>query len=158
VDRCLSGKLSGMTAGSFMLGRFIQVPHGVSFWNQLSDHEIGFLLNEWVHYRGYRDVLAEVGENRLVRARKMLLEEPERPVRIGPVDGKSFILLKLSRKNLANVEQGLAGAGRSETRELLQMLQAPYGSLYDYGQPWSLNPLKEICAAEGLALPEQTDT
>ena len=153
VAHCRADGLSGLTAGSFMLGRFIQVSHGVSFWNQLSDDEIGWLLNEWVAYRTYRDVLAEVGETRIVRARKMLLEEPNRPVRISAVDVKAFILLKLSSKTLGDIDRGLAADSRVETREILKRLQMPYGDLFDFGKPWSLNPLRKICADEGLPLP-----
>ncbi len=158
VDRCLDLDLCGMSAGSFMIGRFLQVPHGVTFWNQLSDKEIGFVLNEWVHYRKYRQVLMEVGEHHIARARKILLDGPDRPLKIDLVDGKSFMILKLSRKNILNIEKGLGEDAFTETAELLQMLAKPFSFFYDYRQKWSINPLRKICEQEGIALPEPNET
>ncbi len=150
---CLERGLKGMFAGSYMLGRFTQEGLGISFWNRLGNGEIAFLLNEWVLYRKYREVLREVGEHRIARARKVLLEEPEREMAIRPVDGKTFIRLKLSRKKGVNIEKELGPDTSPETRELLQLLQKPFSFFFDYRYPWSLNPLKKICAEEGVSLP-----
>ncbi len=157
VARCLKMGLTGLTAGSFMLGRFIQETHSISFWNRLSDREIGFLLNEWVQYRKYREVLLDVGEHRIARARKILVEGPDQDLNLGPVDGKAFMELKLSRKNLVNIASNLEEMACEETRFLCEMLQKPYSYFYDYRFPWSLNPLKKICVQEGLPLPGEDD-
>jgi hypothetical protein len=153
VRRCLSQGWSGMDAGSFMLGRFIQSGHSVAFWNQLGDGEIAFLLNEWILYRKYRELMQEVGEHHIARARKILLEEPERPLRLSSVDVKNFVQLKLSSKDLDKIAAALPQNASPETRELLEWARQPFGSLYDYGAPWSLNPLKKLCQQEGIDLP-----
>jgi hypothetical protein len=153
AGRCLKMGLSGMTAGCYMLGRFSQGDHPIVFWNQLGDREIAFLLNEWIQYRKYREVLREVGEHRIARARKVLLEEPERSLPLKPVDGKTFIRLKLSEKDLTRVAEALDPGASPESAALLAMLQKPYSYFYDFNYPWSVNPLRKICQDEGRDFP-----
>jgi hypothetical protein len=157
AQRCLQMGWRGMTAGCFMLGRFIATDHPVAFWNQLGDREIGFLLNEWILYRKYRNVLNEVGEHRIARARKILLEEPERPLDLSAVDAKQFIRLKLSRKSPERIMTTLDEECSVETKELLTFLAGPFGNLYDYNYPWSINPLRKICKEEGVGMPGESD-
>jgi hypothetical protein len=53
---CLQRGLSGLTAGSFMIGRFVAHPLPVHMWDSLSDTIVAFLLNEYVLYEKYQQV------------------------------------------------------------------------------------------------------
>ena len=50
-------QLSGLTAGAFILGRFIAQPLPSTFWEAFDDKEIAFMLNEYVLYEKYIKVL-----------------------------------------------------------------------------------------------------
>ncbi len=72
---CTSRGISGLTAGSFMIGRFVARPLPVSLWNRLSDAVVAFMLNEYVLYEKYQQVLQEVGEIKLARAHSRIETE-----------------------------------------------------------------------------------
>jgi hypothetical protein len=72
---CLEKELSGLKAGSFMLGRFVSKPIATAVWDNLDDQIVAFLLNEYVLYEKYLHVLEEVGEIRLARAHSRIETE-----------------------------------------------------------------------------------
>ena len=47
---CIEQGLSGLKAGSFMLGRFVARPLPTSIWNAVNEKIVAFLLNEYVIY------------------------------------------------------------------------------------------------------------
>lgn len=157
VRKCRSEGRCGLTAGSFMLGRFLAGDHPVSFWNQLSDGDIAFLMNEWVQYRQYREVLYKVGEHHIARARTILQEGRAEDVPIEITDVREFIRLKLSRRDLKRALEAVDPEAKNATREMLEKLRAPYGEIYQYNQNWSLNPFKLVCEKEGLPLPGEDE-
>ena len=61
---CLDRGLSGLKAGSFMLGRFVSKPISTTVWNRLSDRIVAFLVNEYVLYEKYIHVLEPTAVSR----------------------------------------------------------------------------------------------
>lgn len=158
IPLCLGKKLKGFTAGAFMLGRFICISHPVSFWQELQPEEIVYLLNEFILFEKYLQVLNEIGERRVNRARNTILDSGLGSIRVRKSDAKIFITLKLSLKDWSPILKALHETHDPETKYLIDLLQKPYGQLYDYQQPWSISELQEICKKEGFPLPDAFET
>lgn len=153
VARCRAEGRRGMTAGCFTLGRFACTPEPVAFWNRLDDGDAAYLLEEWVLHARYLRVLDEVGERRIRRARERIDARGLAEIRVTRGDAVAFVSLKLSERDLARVA-ALCGAGADpQTLRLLELLRGPYGELFDFDAPWSMDRLRRICAAAGLPLP-----
>ena len=74
LEECSGKRISGYEAGAFMLGRFLCLHYPVSFWRSFAPQELGLLVNEWVLFEKYMQVLHNVGERRVLLARKQILK------------------------------------------------------------------------------------
>ena len=157
IKACRMRNIKGYTAGSFMLGRFVCLPHPVKFWNKLALEEIVFILNEYILFEKYLQVLNDLGEKHISRARLEILREGIDKVSLSNLDSKVFITLKLCFKNWDSLIENYKDEINSETLNLLNTLKNPFGYFYDYNSEWSLSNLKAICQNEGLALPGEMD-
>ena len=157
IVQCRRGGVSGLSAGSFMLGRFLSQPQTVGFWKGMDPGEIAFMLNEWVLFEKYMKVLDSVGERKLNRARQQILAEGFGQVTLGAGDAKLFISLKIAGVDRRLVRAALDGESDPETERLLDILDQPYGFFFNYHAPWSLSALEEICRREGLSIPDPKD-
>jgi hypothetical protein len=153
VARCRERGLSGFTAGSFMIGRFLALEHPTVFWRAITADQIGFLLNEWVLFQKYMGVLNQVGERRVNRARDRILVEGLEPITIRSADLRVFTTLKLAEPDLDAVAASVPSTADPQARSVVALITAPWGQLYAYDKPWSLGKLIEICEREGLPLP-----
>lgn len=142
---CARRGLTGLTAGSFMLGRFIANPLPVAMWNRLSDADVAFLLNEYVMYQKYIQVLQEVGEIKLARAHSRIETEGIDNMVIRNFDHATFIPLLRSQHDWNLIAEALEGMEHQDNTHLLVTeLARP---LSDFG--WSDNYIHEILAAAG---------
>ena len=73
LAKCFRDRISGYEAGAFMLGRFLSLRYPIAFWRALTPAEIGLLVNEWVLFEKYMQVLHNVGERKVLLARKQIL-------------------------------------------------------------------------------------
>lgn len=153
VARCTHAGLSGFTAGSFMLGRFLSLDHPVVFWRSLAPAEIGFLLNEWVLFQKYMSVLHQVGERRVNRARDHILVEGLEPITIRAADLRVFTTLKLAGPDHEAIAAGVPSTADPQAHSVISLVSAPWNELYAYDKPWSLRKLTDICEREGVPLP-----
>ncbi|MBP7496171.1 MAG: hypothetical protein KA792_00705 [Bacteroidales bacterium] len=151
-------ELKGFTAGSFMLGRFICIRHPMVFWQSLTPGEIAFLLNEFVYFQKYIQVLNDVGEHNLYTARKKILKDGLDIVNIGLADVKTFITLKLAKPDWKKVISAFNFHTPGETLAFADLLQTkPFGFIYNYDKAWEMNELKEICSNEKIPFPTKED-
>jgi hypothetical protein len=153
IEICRDNHLKGYNAGSFMLGRFTCIKHPTKFWKAFKPAEIIFLLNEYVLFEKYMYVLYHVGERNISRAKSTILEHGLENIIINKGIAGIFMTLKLVCSDWKKIEKKLDKKHELETRELVDMLQKPYGFFYDYNAPWSINQLKSICEEEGVVLP-----
>lgn len=158
ADRyCRQEKRSGLHAGSFMLGRFLSMPHLAGFWKVFDTQDLVFMLNEYVLYEKYLNVLCEVGEQQITRAKARILSEEISRIgaRIFQVD--TFVPLKLTGPDWGRMESYASRLFniQPETPDLIRKLALPYGQLFDYEKPWSINKLERICKDNGFDLPEK---
>lgn len=152
---CRERQLSGYMAGSFMLGRFVRLQHPTTFWRAMDAEEIIFLLNEYILFEKYIQVLNDVGERHINRARKIILNDGISSVALAHIDAKVFITLKLVYKDWGQMKSLAISGYDSDTCSLVDLLARPFGYFYDYRQQWSLNALKVICERENLPMPEE---
>ncbi|MEA2096918.1 MAG: hypothetical protein U9P73_09540 [Candidatus Cloacimonadota bacterium] len=157
LQSCLANNLKGFNAGSFMLGRFICIEHPIDFWNAFEDHEIGFMLNEYILFEKYLNVLYEVGEREVNRARKKILNEGLGDIRVKLGDAMVFMSLKLSMQDLNKVKSAIKLNYDKGTEALIKLLQQPFGYFFDYDVKWSISRLEEVCSKEGIPLPDKND-
>jgi len=127
------------------------------FWKNIEMGETAFLLNEYILFEKYLQVLIDLGERHINRARTEILKEGLDKVNLSHIEPKVFMTLKLCFKDWDRLEENFKCDFNSETINLLNLLKKPYGYFYDYNSQWSLNRLKEICDKEGLKLPGEME-
>ncbi|MDD5570675.1 MAG: hypothetical protein PHD97_05895 [Bacteroidales bacterium] len=156
IEICRARDIKGYTAGSFMLGRFICLQHPVNFWEKLKADEIIFLLNEYILFEKYLQILNELGERQINKVRKQILNEGISSVNLAHIDPTVFITLKLIFKEWDSFDKKYYKNYDLETFYLIDLLKRPFGKLYDYKSKWSLNSLIEICEKEKFPIPDET--
>jgi len=155
---CREKGLSGYQAGAFVIGSLIRPESPGLFWEAFSPAEIGGLINEWVLHQKYMNILNDVGEKKISRARTFILSQGLKSLRIHPGMLKEFMPLKLSRIDLSEVRRVLPLNIDPQTVEVLDLLGQPFSKFFNYDDPRSLARLKKICAAEKVPLPGPDDT
>lgn len=144
ADICIAQKLSGLKAGSFMLGRFVANPLPTSLWNQLSDRDVAFLLNEYVLYEKYLHVLEEVGEIKLARAHSRIETEGIDNMIINNFDLYNFVTLLDSTHDWNNIALQLEHIEHQDNTHLLvEKLSQPIGNLFDLSKSWIAAEVEE---------------
>ncbi|HOW24781.1 MAG TPA: hypothetical protein PK711_03855 [Bacteroidales bacterium] len=156
IALCMQRQISGFNAGSFMLGRFICMSHPVAFWEKMDACQIAFLLNEYILFEKYIQVLNDLGERHLNRVRRKILDDGISSINLWHIDPMVFVTLKLIFKDWDVIVEKCAGDLDPETLSLIELLKRPFGYFFDYRSPWSLNRLREICDNEHVPVPEET--
>lgn len=134
---CTSRGLSGLKAGSFMVGRFVAKPMSTQVWTGLSEPVVAFLINEYVLYEKYLHVLEEVGEIRLARAHSRIETEGIDNMIIRNFDLYNFVPLLCASLNWAAVAEALEQIEHQDnTHLLLEKLSQPIDQLFDLSKPW----------------------
>jgi hypothetical protein len=151
--RCLERGLSGYQAGAFLVGSLVEPESPVGFWEQFESAEIAFLLNEWVLHQKYLRLLDDVGESRISRVRSYILSQGLGALSIPRSEAAGFLTLKLSRADLDDVRRCIPEGSDPQTLELIDVLRQPFGMLFDYSDPMSLNRLRSVCTREGMPVP-----
>jgi hypothetical protein len=153
VDRCLQEKRAGYAAGAFMLGRFICLPQPVRFWKSFTPQQAAALLNEWLLFEKYLQILHEAGERRVRQAKRKMLQEGLSVLPLSPAKVKVLMPLKVGRLPLEEVKQSILPWFDSQTRKVVELLRLPYSAFYDFNNPWSVQELEKVCREAGLPLP-----
>ncbi|MBN2408378.1 MAG: hypothetical protein JXE07_01470 [Candidatus Aminicenantes bacterium] len=154
---CRDRGISGYQAGAFVIGNLVRPESPIAFWQAFTPSEIGGLINEWVLHQKYTNILNDVGERKISRARTYILSRGLMSLRIHHGMVREFMPLKLSRISLDEVRQALPGNIDSQTVKVLDLLAQPYGNFYAFDHPGSVARLKKICDAERVALPKPED-
>jgi len=158
IPFCLKKNLKGFTAGSFMLGRFICIPHPVKFWKTLTYDGIVFLLNEFILFEKYHQVLNDIGERKINRARNKILDKGLGSIQVKTSDALIFMSLKLIIKDWNEIIQVINETHDPETVSLISILQKPFSNFYDYKSSWSVGELEDICKKGNLTVPDPDST
>ncbi len=154
ISMCRKEKLSGFTAGAFMLGRFLCHPHPIAFWRAFDPAGIAFMLNEYILFEKYMQVLSEFGERHLNRTRNKILTDDLNSIALSSMDSDAFLPLKLASPDWNEIEASLPSGFDKDSLFLIALLKQPYGRLFDYNLPWSLEKLAGVCIMENIAVPE----
>jgi len=158
VEKCAREHISGYEAGAFMLGRFLCVRYPAAFWKRFSPSEIGLLVNEWVLFEKYMQVLQTVGEREALKARKQILKGGLDQLSLHPGNVQPLITLKLSGAPLHQAQECLPPWADPQSARVLELLQLPYDAFFDFKAAWSVGRLQRICQEENLPLPGPDDT
>ena len=141
-----------------MLGRFLNLRYPVAFWRALTPAEIGLLVNEWVLFEKYMQVLHNVGERKVLLARKQILMNGLEEIALHAAQLQwSLITLKLSGMPLQEAIDSLPEWSDPQSVNVLELLQQPYRVFYDFKACWSIRQLEKICEEENIPLPRPDD-
>lgn len=154
---CKTSRISGYSAGAFMLGRFICTRQTTAFWRSFTPDEIALLLNEWVLFEKYMQLLHRVGDRKIARAKKQFLDGGLDDLALDTRMLRPLITLKLSRIPIDSVRAALPDWSDPQTRKTVDLLEKPYGAFYDFGSQWSFIDLKRICTDEQIPVPGPDD-
>lgn len=144
VDACISQGLSGLKAGSFMLGRFVARPLPTSVWDRLTDGNVAFLLNEYVLYEKYLHVLEEVGEIKLARAHSRIETEGIDNMVIRNFDLYNFVTLIDAAHDWTHVADELERIEHQDNTHLLvEKLSHPIEEIFDMSKSWVVAEIDE---------------
>jgi hypothetical protein len=157
LAKCLRERLSGYEVGAFMLGRFLCLRYPVAFWKRFTASEIGLLVNEWVLFEKYMQLLHNVGERKVLLARKQILKNGLDQIALHAGNVQSLITLKLSGVALGEVQNMLPEWSDPQSKRVLDILQQPYSAFYNFKAAWSVGQLQKICQEENLPLPGPED-
>jgi len=157
LAKCYRERISGYEVGAFMLGRFLCLRYPVAFWKSFSPSEIGLLVNEWVLFEKYMQLLHNVGERKILLARKQILKAGLDQLSLHPGNVQSLITLKLSGVDVEQAKQSLLEWADPQSGRVLELLQQPYRVFYDFNATWSVGQLDKICREENLPLPRPDD-
>ena len=147
---CLKSGLSGLTAGSFMLGRFVARPLPVRMWSELSDSEVAFLLNEYVLYEKYIQVLQEVGEIKLARAHSRIETEGIDNMVLRNFDLSDFIPLLYSNHEWKNISDALEQIEHQDNTHLLvESLSRPIDEIFASHGRWRQGYIDSVLRSAG---------
>ena len=147
---CRERGLSGLTAGSFMIGRFVARPLPIRIWNALSSALVAFLLNEYVLYEKYQQVLQEVGEIKLARAHSRIETEGIDNMVLRNFDLSNFIPLLRSTHDWKQVSEQLEHIEHQDnTHLLITMLDRPFDELFDTSTPWKKAHVDQVLKEAG---------
>ena len=134
---CVAKGISGLTAGSFMIGRFTARPLPLKMWETLEDDVVAFLLNEYVLYEKYQQVLQEVGEIKLARAHSRIETEGIDNMVLRNFDLSNFIPLLYANRNWDFISSALERIEHQDNTHLLvEMLNKPIDEIFDMSTPW----------------------
>ncbi|MFB3915189.1 MAG: hypothetical protein ACE14M_00550 [Terriglobales bacterium] len=158
VEKCTREHISGYEAGAFMLGRFLSVRYPAAFWKCFTPPEIAVLVNEWVLFEKYMQLLHNVGERKVLQTRKKILREGLDELTLHPGSVHSLITVKLSGADLAEARNSLPEWSDAQSARVLELLEQPYHFFYNFDAGWSVEELERICREENLAVPGRDDT
>ena len=134
---CMEHAMSGLRAGSFMIGRFVSKPMSTRVWNRLTDCQVAFLLNEYVLYEKYQQVLEEVGEIRLIRAHSRIETEGVDNMVIENFQLYTFVPLLYSAHNWGQIATALEQINHQDNTHLLvEKLSMHVDQIFDMSKPW----------------------
>lgn len=157
LEKCSRERISGYQAGAFMLGRFLSSRYPVIFWRTFSPLEVALMVNEWVLFEKYMQLLHDMGERKLLQARKKILQEGLDPLQVRPGNVKCLITMKLAGVALDEAKQSMPEWTDAQTAKVIELLQQPYSDFYDYRARWSLAELERICSEDKIAVPQPDD-
>jgi hypothetical protein len=157
LERCYREQISGYAAGAFMLGRFISSPQPVGFWRAFAVFEVALLVNEWILFEQYMQVLNDVGDRRILRVRKTLLSGGLEEISLHPRSLRCLMQLKLCGVGLESIRAALPEWSNRQAAKVIDLLQLPYRAFYDFGSEWSVGELRNICREEALPVPAPDD-
>jgi hypothetical protein len=158
LAKCTREHISGYDAGAFMLGRFLSFRFPIAFWKSFSPSEIGLLVNEWVLFEKYMQLLHKVGERKVLMVRKQILKDGLDQISLQPSNVQCFITLKLSGPRLEEAKDSLPEWSDPQSVRVLELLQQPYSAFYNFNAVWSVRQLEKICREEKLPMPRPDDT
>ena len=146
INNCIKQNLSGLRAGSFMLGRFVAKPLPCRFWKDFTPTEIAYMLNEYILYEKYLQVLEEVGETKLTRAHSKIVSEGMHNFTVNTFNLYNFATLMHigADWDAIKTECRKFDSVQENTLLLMQKLSAPVEEVFDLSEPWNRERYERI--------------
>lgn len=153
LERCVREKLSGYTAGAFMLGRFLSAPLPVAFWKEMEPWAVCMAANEWVLFEKYLQILFDVGERHVSRARKTILQDGLGEILLTPRKVLHLLPARLAGCDLGRAAEVVPDWADPQAKEVLDLLRRPYAEFFDPAVPSDLKEFEKLCWDAGAPVP-----
>jgi hypothetical protein len=146
IVKCEIEKLSGLEAGSFMLGRFLAKPLPKAFWEAFLPNELAFMLNEYVLYEKYLSVLQEVGETKLTRTSSKIISEGMHQLEVKNFDYYTFVTLMSVGVKWNEVMCFVNNLNNKQENTLLfiDTISKPMAEIFNMEQMWVKEKISRI--------------
>ena len=146
IVKCEVEKLSGLEAGSFMLGRFLAKPLPKAFWEAFLPNELAFMLNEYVLYEKYLSVLQEVGETKLTRTSSKIISEGMHQLEVKNFDYYTFVTLMSVGVKWNEVMCFVNNLNNKQENTLLfiDTISKPMSEIFNMEQMWVKEKISRI--------------
>lgn len=146
IIKCVKERLSGLEAGSFMLGRFLAKPLPKAFWEAFQPNEIAFMLNEYVLYEKYLTVLQEVGETKLTRTSSKIISEGLHALEVKNFDYYTFIPLMNIKISWDEVRRyvSLLNNKQDNTFIFIDTVSKPISDVFNMDQYWVRSKVEKL--------------
>jgi hypothetical protein len=154
---CAEKNISGYNAGAFVIGCLVPNEADVFFWKKFTPAETARILNEWVLHQKYINILNNVGEKKIRRAKSYILSSGLGSLWVHKGLLSVFVTLKLSGVPWNEVSRAIRPSFDAQTQEVIDLLRKPYSAFFDFSNPWSLAHLKKLCDTSNLPLPRPDD-
>lgn len=153
LERCDREQRSGYTAGAFMLGRFLSSTLPAAFWRALDPRRIALAVNEWVLFEKYLQVLFDVGERHVSRARKTILRSGLGAISLAPARARHLLAARLAGCDLPAAKGEAPEWADSQAGEVLDLLERPLADFFDPADPAAREAFARHCAEAEVAAP-----
>jgi hypothetical protein len=110
-----------------------------------------------VLFEKYMQVLYNMGERKVLHARKKILKEGLDDLHLHPGNVQCLITVKLVGAPLQEARNALPEWSDPQSVKVLEMLQQPYRTFYNFQTKWSVGELEKICREENLPVPGPDD-
>ncbi len=153
AEAARSRGLHGYHAGAFVIGSLVNDALTADQWREMPPASVAYLVNEWVLHRKYRDLMAEIGERKLNRARDTILTAGLGDLHLHPGMLRDLLPLKLSGVELAAVIEAMPAAADPQTPDVVRLLARPWRTFFDVDRPDAAARLAALCAAHARPVP-----
>ncbi|MBI4423428.1 MAG: hypothetical protein HY554_06865 [Elusimicrobia bacterium] len=151
LERCARERRSGYTAGAFMLGRFLSTALPAAFWRALEPASVALAANEWVLFEKYLQVLFDVGERHVSRARKTILRAGLGAIPLSAARVRHLLPARLAGADLERARAAVPDWADPQAGEALELLRRPYSEHFDPADPAAAAAFRRLCDEAGAA-------
>ena len=109
-------------------------------------------VNEWILLEKYLQILFDVGERHVSRARKSILRDGLGEIPLSPARVKHLLAARLAFASLRDARAAVPAWADPQTAQALELLDRPYAEFFDPANPRAASEFEQLCREAGVPL------